>query len=306
VSKLEKGHYEWPFEFTLPKEVEVLDQKEKKMYPLPPSFTERTSYVYINYKITLSVRRSALGVNESLSANFAYVPITKPDLPSPIVQMAYAENVPLVGPEVDPEGWHTVPPTTVTGTLFNAKPVNVDFTLALIKPLSYARGSAMPLRLTFTGADEQALDILSSPNATSILLKRSLDVGSHATTEDSGHHPKNFVETIARAVFWPAKHASTIGTRVLEGEIKLRQTFKQSVVFPHFTVRYHLEVHPFEVVGFAHVPHVAGPLLTQPVNITSFHATGIVMRPFAPPEYAQEPEDFSTSFGVISDGWRAY
>jgi hypothetical protein len=95
----------------------------------------------------------------------------------------------------------------------------------------------MPLRLTFTGADEQALDVLSSPYATSILLKRSLDAGSHATAEHPGHHAKNFVETIARAVFWPAQYASTIGTRVLEGEIKLRKTFKQSVVFPRFTVK---------------------------------------------------------------------
>jgi len=220
--------------------------------------------------------------------------------------MAYAENIPLVGPEVDPEGWHTVPPTTVTGILFDTKPVNVDFTLALIKPLSYACGSAMPLRLAFTGTDEQALDVLSSPYATSILLKRSLDAGSHATTGGHGHRAKSFVETIARAVFWPAKHASTIGTRVLEGEIKLRKTFKQSVVFPRFAVRYHLEVHPFEVVGFAHAPPVVGPLLTQPVNITSFHATGLVMRSFAPPEYAQEQhENFSNSIGLITSAWRA-
>jgi hypothetical protein len=30
---------------------------------------------------------------------------------------------------VDPEGWHIIPPTTVTGTLFDTKPVNVDFTV---------------------------------------------------------------------------------------------------------------------------------------------------------------------------------
>jgi hypothetical protein len=95
----------------------------------------------------------------------------------------------------------------------------------------------MPLRLTFTGTDEQALDLLSSPYATSILLKRSLDASSHATTRDPGHHVQTFVETVARAVFWPAKHAGTIGMRVLEGEIKLGKTFLQSVVFPHFTVK---------------------------------------------------------------------
>lgn len=65
VSKLEKGHYAWPFEFTLPKEAEVLDRKEKKMIPLPPSFTERGSPAYINYRITVFVRRGALGANQS-------------------------------------------------------------------------------------------------------------------------------------------------------------------------------------------------------------------------------------------------
>lgn len=88
----------------------------------------------------------------------------------------------------------------------------------------------MPLRLTFTGIDEQALDVLSSPYAASVLLKRSLD--------PSSEHAKTFVETMARAVFWPTRDASsTVGTRVLEGEVKLKTTLKQSVVFPRFTVK---------------------------------------------------------------------
>jgi len=115
VSKLEEGHYVWPFEFILPEEVEVLDQKEKKTFSLPPSFTERASPAYINYKITVFVRRGALGANQScvlsealhinrlivrsLKTEFAYLPITRPDLPSPILQMAYQENFPLIGPD---------------------------------------------------------------------------------------------------------------------------------------------------------------------------------------------------------------
>jgi len=87
------------------------------------------------------------------------------------------------------------------------------------------------MRLTFTGTDEQALDVLSSPYATNIFLKRSLDPGSR--------HAKNykFVQTIARAVFWPSRDASTAGTRVLEGELKLKVTLKQSNVFPRCTVQ---------------------------------------------------------------------
>ncbi|OJA08720.1 hypothetical protein AZE42_07084 [Rhizopogon vesiculosus] len=307
VSKLEKGHYVWPFELTLPEEAEVLDRKGNKTFPLPPSFTERASPAYINYRITVFVRRGALGANQSLTTEFAYVQITRPDLPSPILQLAYQENFPLIGPDGDPDGWHVLPPTSVTGTLFGTKPVNVDFTLALTKPLSYARGSAMPLRLTFTGTDEQALDILSAPHATRVILKRSLDAGSHATSDEPGKCAEIFVEIMARAVFWPASHTSTSGTRVLEGEVQLKKTFKQSVVFPRFAVRYHLDVHHFEVAGFVHAPLVSDPLLTQPVDITSFHAPGISMRSFAPPEYAQEQyENFSNSLGLLGSGkWKA-
>ncbi|OAX36431.1 hypothetical protein K503DRAFT_772523 [Rhizopogon vinicolor AM-OR11-026] len=304
VSKLEKCRHAWPFEMTLPKETEVLDRKEKKIFHLPPSFTERASPAYINYKLTVVLKRGALRVNQILTTDFAYVPITRPDLPSPMLQKAYKENIPLIGPEGDPEGWHILPTTSVTGTLFGTKSVNVDFTLALPKPLSYARGSAMPLRLTFTGADEQALDLLSSPLATRVILKRSLATGSDAMSEDAGKHTDNFfVEIMARAVFWPARESSTTGKRVLEGEVKLKSTFKQSIVFPRFVVRYHLEVHPFEVAGFMHAPPVSGPLLAQLVNVTSFHAAGAVMRSFAPPEYAhEENENFNNSVGLLENG----
>ena len=117
VSKLEKGRYVWSFEFTLPKTTEVIYQKEKKIFPLPPSFTERASPAYVNYRITVVVRRGALGMNSScvpyhilrinylkltvrsLFTDFAYIPITKPEFPSPLIQMAYTEGIPLVGPE---------------------------------------------------------------------------------------------------------------------------------------------------------------------------------------------------------------
>lgn len=303
MPKLEKGRYTWPFEIALPDETEVLDRKEKKRFPLPPSFTERASPAYINYRITVIIKRGALRVNQTLTTDFAYVPITKPELPSPMLQKAYKENIPLVGPEGDPEGWYILPSVTVTGTLFGAKRGNVNFDLALAKPLSYARGSAMPLWLAFTGTDEQALDLLASHQAIHIFLKRSLATGSDATSDHAGKHTDNFfVRTMARAVFWPARDASTTGKRVLQGEVNLKKTFKENIVFPRFSVRYHLEVHPFEAVGFVHTPHVPGPLLTQPVNVTSFHATGIVMRSFAPPEYAEEIENLDNSVGLLENG----
>lgn len=303
VPKLEKGQYTWLFEIALPNEIEVLDRKEKKIFSLPPSFTERASPAYINYKITVTIKRPALRVNQNLTSEFVYIPITKPELPSPMLQKACKENIPFVGPEGDPEGWYMLPSVTVTGTLFGAKSGNVDFNLALAKPLNYARGSAMPLWLTFTGTDEQALDLLANHQAIRIFLKRSLATGSDATSDHAGKHTDNFfVGTMARAVFWPARDASTAGKRVLQGEVNLKKTFKQSVVFPRFSVRYHLEVHPFDAAGFVHAPHVSGPLLTQPVNVSSSHATGIVMRSFAPPEYAEETQNFDNSVGLLENG----
>ncbi|KAG2145376.1 uncharacterized protein EDB93DRAFT_519609 [Suillus bovinus] len=303
VPRLEKGHYAWPLEIALPNETEVLDCKKKKIFPLPPSFTERASPAYINYKITVIVKRGAFRVNQTLATDFGYVPITKPELPSLMMQKACKENIPFVGPEGDPEGWYILPSVTITGTLFGSKRGDVDFNLALAKPLNYARGSAMPLWLTFTSTDEQALDLLANNQAVRIFLQRSLATGSDATSDYAGKHTDNFfVSTIARAVFWPATDASTTGKRVLQGEVNLKKTFKQSVIFPRFSVRYHLEVHPFEAVGFVHAPHVTGPLLTQPVGVTSLHATGIVMRSLAPPEYAKEIENFDNSVGLLENG----
>lgn len=65
MPKLEKGRYTWPFEIALPDETEVLDRKEKKRFPLPPSFTERASPAYINYRITVIIKRGALRVNQT-------------------------------------------------------------------------------------------------------------------------------------------------------------------------------------------------------------------------------------------------
>jgi hypothetical protein len=96
----------------------------------------------------------------------------------------------------------------------------------------------MPLWLTFTGTDEQALDLLANYQAIRVFLKRSLATGSDATSDHAGKHTDNFfVQTMARAVFWPARDASTAGKRVLQGEVKLKKTFKQSVIFPRFSVR---------------------------------------------------------------------
>ena len=80
---------------------------------------------------------------------FAYVPVTRPGLPSRMFQNAYEENLPLVGPEGtvfamhnyiclnlhigDLDGWHTLPPLTIRGKLFDSHAT--EATLSVSDPL---------------------------------------------------------------------------------------------------------------------------------------------------------------------------
>ena len=57
----------WPFSLTLPSETSVGESAKapQKVYPLPPTFTERASPAYIDYKLTITVKRGAFKVNQT-------------------------------------------------------------------------------------------------------------------------------------------------------------------------------------------------------------------------------------------------
>lgn len=65
-SKL-SGSESWPFSLTLPSEASVGESAKapQKLYPLPPTFTERASPAYIDYKITVTVKRGTFKVNQT-------------------------------------------------------------------------------------------------------------------------------------------------------------------------------------------------------------------------------------------------
>lgn len=65
VAKFSQGKYTWPFALALPAEVEVQDQKIKKKFPLPASFSERASTAYLDYKLTVTVKRGMFKVNQT-------------------------------------------------------------------------------------------------------------------------------------------------------------------------------------------------------------------------------------------------
>jgi hypothetical protein len=65
---------------------------------------------------------------------FGFTPLTTPPLPSPLRQLAYQEDSPLLGPSADPEGWKFLSNFTVDGVLFG-RPIKVECTLAIAEPV---------------------------------------------------------------------------------------------------------------------------------------------------------------------------
>lgn len=47
-----------------------------------------------------------------------YMPLARPCAPTIMRQLAYLQNAPVVGPEDDPDGWKTLEPIAVEGTVF--------------------------------------------------------------------------------------------------------------------------------------------------------------------------------------------
>lgn len=208
--------------------------------------------------------------------------------------MAYQENIPLLSPELDPLGWKIFPPVDMNGTLFHVMKVSVHCTLALALPLSYTRGSVIPCILTLESTDAQALDLLSNPNNPIVHLRRKLNsrvgMDNVGTTIPDGTRDSHL--PLSKACWWPPEERSdvpegevkaTLHKRTLNGEIKVPSEVKPSFTFGKFTLKYFVEIHPFEAAGF--VPATESRLFRTEVEVTTEYARGPRPRAYLPPCY---------------------
>ncbi|RDX57135.1 hypothetical protein OH76DRAFT_1424761 [Lentinus brumalis] len=311
------GKQTWPFSITLPTDTNIISERGKNQhtdrYPLPPSFSERASPAYIDYRLVVTVKRSSFRVNQMLTTNFAYVPLTRAQPPSALRQLAYREGSSLVGPQGDPQGWKVLPAVKVVGTVFDARKVEFECTLAVATPLIFPLGSPIPLTLSLKGNDEQALDLLATPSAIRVILSRFRLVGSHATSDDidGGRSNNSFTDICGSAYFWPsAEGAPEPGTRVLQGELEVKKSLKVGFVFSRFSVRYVLALLQFQAPGWApaspsgsSVSSAKEPLVVQPITLASVNAVGVVPRSYAPPGYVENHEaDYNTAVGYLENG----
>jgi len=60
------GQHKFPFSITIPRNVIIapIPKAAPKSFPLPPTFSERASPAYIDYRLLVTVRRSGLRVNK--------------------------------------------------------------------------------------------------------------------------------------------------------------------------------------------------------------------------------------------------
>ncbi|KAG5220730.1 Pkinase-domain-containing protein [Salix suchowensis] len=141
--------------------------------------------------------------------------------PSPLRQLAYHENSPILDPEADPEGWHTVPSTWVKGNVFGKRSVSIHC----------------------TGADGQALALLSSPNAVVLRLRRRVKYrDNNLTTKlEVGIDAKDTITDSESAVWWPSKEGATTmdsPRRCLAGEIHLNKILKPTTAIANFSIEH--------------------------------------------------------------------
>lgn len=61
----------------------------------------------------------------------AYVPAIRPPEPSLLRRLAYQENIPILGPEADPDGWQQMKPFTTRGTVFKKRQVDLHCKVSL-------------------------------------------------------------------------------------------------------------------------------------------------------------------------------
>ncbi|KAJ7476021.1 hypothetical protein FB451DRAFT_265026 [Mycena latifolia] len=303
--KLAKGKHSWPFAFTLPSTVSPPEAKGAAI-ATPPSFSERASPAYIDFRIVATVKRGAFKMNQTLTTNFAYLPLTQPEPPSPLRKFAYREGSELIGPAGDPGGWKVLQPLTIKGKLFEAKEVEVECTLAIATPLSYTIGSPIPLVLTLKSRDDLALDTLASTNAIKLHLARSVTLGSDAMEERTDRMSNTFFITgVGQAFFWPSTEgAPEPGIRTMRGELDVKKTVKPSFLFPRFSVRYTLDLLPFSITGFTSLGTEPGKsILSEPVKITTKQVPGITPKSYAPPGYERPPEgDYNSAVGYLENG----
>jgi hypothetical protein len=325
-----QGNYSWPFSFTFPKDCLLNGVR----YALPPSFSMNGFPALLDYRVEVAVKRGMWLPKALLGTNVAYIPRSRPGLPSYLRRVSDTEGQPLVGPEGDPEGWHSLQCLETTGRLFDNRGVEVTCILSLSKPLTYARGSIIPYHVTLRSTDIQALDLFSSPSSICTFLEQETVLGSDGSVGGVKSGANSISDVAGTGKSWASKEGAVAdGVRHLHGEIRIRRDARMSSDFPALPIRHTVHL-VLQAPGFVPdtVVHTRQPswsdssstsessgthftlsdstsrvlpTISCPVTIVTDRSLGPQHHPRAPPEYFEDVEEDGRSLTAISInlGW---
>ncbi|KAJ7476019.1 hypothetical protein FB451DRAFT_1397386 [Mycena latifolia] len=281
-----KGKYIWPFSLSLPQTVSLLVGMQDEVFRLPQTFFERHTRAQIEYEVAVRFTRTKLRSDHRLSATLNYMPLSYPGPPSRLRQLAYQQHTALLGPDSDPEGWHTSPSVRIRGKLTGTShSVEAKCRLSLATPLCYTRGTTIPCALVVECSDPQTLELLSSPDAPVLRLRRNVRYHAGEKAAVPNKLPvvwKEELDHSEMATWWPAADrtlndstdaiAIRAFSRMLKGEVHLKPDLITSSSIAHFRIEYSIVLFPFDAPGYD--PLDSEPLIVESVEIASEYANG--------------------------------
>ncbi|KAJ6576648.1 hypothetical protein DFH09DRAFT_1361547 [Mycena vulgaris] len=285
-----RGKYVWPFSISMPRTVSLPFCGRDEVFRLPQTFFERHTRARIEYEVSVRFTRPKLRSDHRLTATLNYMSLSRPSSPSRLRQLAYQQHTALLGPDSDPEGWRTLPSVRTRGKLTStSRSVDANCKLSLATPLCYTRGTTIPCALVVECNDPEALELLTSPDAPVLRLRRN--VRFHTGEKAAAHFGdvpnklvwKEELDHSESATWWPAADraletdstdtvAISAFRRMLKGEIHLKPDLIASSSIAHFRIEYSVVLFPFDSPGYNSLD--SDPLIIEPVEIASEYAIG--------------------------------
>jgi len=225
-------------------------------------------------------------------APFNYIPVIRPPTLPPLRRLAYEEGTPLLGPKVDPDGWNLQNSVQIEGMFFNDHFASVECRLFLAKPLTYTRGSFIPLFITLESDDKQVLELLSAPKAIAVRVRRHIRWNPEAHRPLESKNWRTQVEHSQRAVWWPATDYSGEDPperlRMLNGELHLKPAMEPTFEIGNFKIDYSVVLFQFVAPGLPASKLASEVLLDQPITIGTSFAPGPRPKPSTPADYTPD------------------
>ncbi|EJD54120.1 hypothetical protein AURDEDRAFT_53433 [Auricularia subglabra TFB-10046 SS5] len=191
--KLVQGANRLAFELVFPKTFASINRKTRNEdCELPPSFSTPGFPLYLLYELRCTIHRGMLQDHTVLSIPVKYVPRKEAAPPSTARMLSYEGHTPIPDPSTDPDGWKTYPKDCRVRA-FGDRDVDIGCEFSLAYPLEYARGSFIPVHFRITCPDQQALDLLCTPGAFTLHLKRQFRVGDTSALAglDEAYDPRS-------------------------------------------------------------------------------------------------------------------